>query len=86
MSPNIIDIDQETGQVRQISRDHNSLNLTNMKSKAATTFSGTFLPNGYPESVRKGYLAYTILGNLGAISFTAMGFLSTQCLFVSIGG
>jgi hypothetical protein len=62
------------------------MNYQNMKSSAMTTFSGTFLPNGYPESVRPGYLNFTALGNLGAVSFTAMGFLSTQCLFVSIGG
>ena len=29
-SPNIIDIDNETGEVRQISKDHDSLNFKNV--------------------------------------------------------
>ena len=84
-SPNIIDIDNQTGEVRQISHDHDNINVKNMKSKVKTSFNATFLPSGFPESVLPGYYKYTLLSNIGAISFTAMGFLSTQCLFVSIG-
>ena len=34
-SPNIIDIDIETGQVRQISKDHDSFNLKNLNQTAS---------------------------------------------------
>ena len=29
-SPNVIDIDNETGEVRQISKDHDSVNIKNV--------------------------------------------------------
>ena len=32
-SPNIIDIDHETGEVRQISKDHDSLNYKNLSQQ-----------------------------------------------------
>lgn len=71
--------------MRQISQDHDNINIKNLKSKVKTSFNTTFMPNGYPESVLPGYYKFTLLSNIGAVSFTAMGFLSTQCLFVSIG-
>jgi hypothetical protein len=45
----------------------------------------TFMPNGYPHTVRENYLKFVAVSNIGAISFTAMGFLSTQSLFVALG-
>jgi hypothetical protein len=37
----------------------------------------TFLPNGYPHSVSENYIKFVSVSNVGAIMFTAMGFLST---------
>jgi len=35
--------------------------------------------------VGKGYLYFSVLSNISAISLTCMGFLSTQALFVALG-
>lgn len=47
--------------------------------------TNTFMPNGYPQTVSSNYLPFTIYSNIAAVGFTAMGFLSTQSLFVSLG-
>ena len=43
------------------------------------------MPSGYPNSVAPNYLKFCILSNIGAIGMTAMGFLSTQALFIACG-
>jgi hypothetical protein len=48
--------------------------------------AATFLPADYPESVTKEYLPFTIYSNISSITITAMSFLSTQALFVALGG
>jgi len=45
----------------------------------------TFLPNGYPHTVTDNYFRFATVSNVGAVMFTAMGFLSTQSLFVALG-
>lgn len=50
-SPNIIDIDTESGEVRQVSTDHDRLSYKNLKNEARTKMITTFLPNGFPETV-----------------------------------
>lgn len=84
-SPNIVDIDTDTGNVRQISTDHNEWNLKNFKQQAKTSFNATFMPSGYPNSVTENYLKFCIISNVGAVGMTAMGFLSTQALFIACG-
>jgi hypothetical protein len=84
-SPNIIDIDNETGEVRQISKDHDSLNFKNVSQQTSMKIMSTFLPNDYPNSVTPNYKTFTIASNVGAIAFTTMSFLSTQSLFVALG-
>ena len=84
-SPNIIDIDNETGEVRQISKDHDSLNYKNISQNTSMKVMSTFLPNDYPNSVTENYKNFTIASNVGAVAFTAMSFLSTQSLFVALG-
>ena len=76
-SPNIIDIDNETGEVRQISKDHDSLNYKNISQNTSMKVMSTFLPNDYPNSVTENYKNFTIASNVGAVAFTAMSFLST---------
>jgi len=48
-------------------------------------FMQTFLPNGYPHTVTPNYIQFVKVSNMGGILFTAMGFLSTQSLFVALG-
>lgn len=83
--PNIIDIDRSTGNVRQISTDHDIKNFQSFKNNALLNVMNTFMPNGYPNSVAKDYMKFVCVSNVGAIAFTAMGFLSTQSLFVALG-
>ena len=83
--PNVIDIDTESGEVRQISSDHDSYSVKNMKSVTRAKMITTFLPNGYPKSVGSDYFRFTMVSNAGAVAFTAMSFLSTQALFVALG-
>ena len=52
-SPNIIDIDSESGEVRQISRNHDKRTVFSFIKDAKENMAATFLPNGYPESVSK---------------------------------
>lgn len=75
--PNIIDIDSQTGKVRQISTDHDVKNFKTIYKQTMVNVMNTFLPNGYPNTVSDNYLKFVLVSNLGAISFTAMGFLST---------
>lgn len=84
-APNIIDIDTESGEVRQISSDHDSYSFKNLKAMTRGKLITTFLPNGYPKSVGEDYLRFTTISNVGAMAFTAMSFLSTQALFVALG-
>jgi len=44
------------------------------------------MPADYPESVTKEYLSYTAYGMLSSVTNTAMIFLSTQAMFVALGG
>ena len=46
----------------------------------------TFLPTDYPDSVTKEYFPFTVYSMIGSVSITAMMFLSTQSLFVALGG
>lgn len=48
-------------------------------------FAYYFLPNDYPQSVNPGYLKFSMLISLSAVSITLMSFISTQALFVALG-
>ena len=75
-SPNIIDIDNETGEVRQISRNHDARTLKTFITDARQNILNTFLPNGYPESVSKQYMTFTLASNVGGVAFIIMNLLS----------
>jgi hypothetical protein len=84
MSPNTIEIDKETSNVKLISR-HDKLSLSLIRNKTYIALFETFLPAGYPNSVAEGYLKFSIYNNLSALCITTMSFLSAQSLFVAIG-
>ena len=44
---------------------------------AKVKLMATFLPNDYPNSVGDNYLKFATVSNIGAISFSAMSFIST---------
>ena len=46
----------------------------------------TYLPADYPDSVTSQYLPFTAYSCMGSVCVTAMMFLSTQSLFVALGG
>ena len=46
----------------------------------------TYLPRDYPDSVAKEFLPFTLYSFVGGASTAAMMFLSTQSLFVALGG
>jgi hypothetical protein len=53
------------------------LSFSKIRARTYYNFHETFLPSGYPNSVSKGYLKFTIYSNISIISITAMSFLST---------
>lgn len=62
------------------------MSLTKLLYQTYEKVQETYLPADYPESVKKGYLSYAVYGNISATSLTTMTFLSTQVLFVALGG
>jgi hypothetical protein len=57
-----------------------------MKTQAIEGVQRTYLPTDYPDSVTKEYMPFTMYSQFATIAYTAMGFLSTQSLFVALGG
>ena len=76
-NPNIIDIDSASGNVKQISTTHDQNSLRSIHRNIGGNLKQTFLPNGYPHSVRENYMRFAVFSNIGAVSFTAMSFIST---------
>ena len=83
--PQIVQIDSETKDAKMLTlvrhktmREYRNLTLDKL--------AATFLPADYPESVSKEYLPFTIYSNISSVTITAMSFLSTQALFVALGG
>ena len=60
--------------------------LRGLRLKTMQVVSETYLPKDFPESVSKEFLPFTIYSMIGATSTAAMLFLSTQSLFVALGG
>jgi len=80
-----IQIDGKHKQVTQLTQN-NPRSLREYKERAKDSLIATYLPVDYPDSVTPNYLPFATMSALGAISFTAMHFLSTQSLFVALGG
>jgi hypothetical protein len=58
---------------------------TTQESSISSSIVGTFLPKGYPSTVRKGYDDYVKYQMLASIFATAGGVLSMQSLLYSMG-
>lgn len=85
LQPQVIQIDAFTKEAKLLS-EIPTKNFKSFKHSLHEKLSNTFLPADYPDSVTKEYLPFTIYGNISSISITAMTFLSTQALFVALGG
>jgi len=83
--PQIIQIDGETKEA-QLLTPLQSHSLGTLRHSVHEKVMRTFLPADYPHSVTKEYLPFSIYSNISSISITAMTFLSTQALFVALGG
>lgn len=81
-----MEIDRQTGNIRELVKEDDRMSLKKIWERTKETTIQTFLPAGYPHTVSKEYYDYSIYGNMGTISMTIMMFLSTQALFVALGG
>ena len=69
-----------------LATEKSRMSMKELKYKSLQVFSETYLPKDYPESVSKEFLPFTIYSMIGGTSTAAMLFLSTQSLFVALGG
>ena len=83
--PQIIQIDGKTKEAQMLT-PLQSYSLGSVGHTVHDKMMRTFLPADYPNSVTKEYLPFSIYSNISSISITAMTFLSTQALFVALGG
>lgn len=81
-----IQIDGNDKSVRMLASVKNRLTLNELKQRTVQIIAETYLPKDYPESVSKEFLPFTIASLIGGTSTAAMLFLSTQSLFVALGG
>lgn len=81
-----IQIDGKDKTVSMLVTEKTRMNLHELRQRAVQVLQETYLPKDYPESVGQGYLPFTIYFMIGATSTSAMLFLSTQSLFVALGG
>ena len=64
----------------------NRKTFSEWKAQVKERLIETYLPADYPDSVTKEYFPFTCYSCLGSVCVTAMMFLSTQSLFVALGG
>lgn len=83
--PQVVQIDGNTKEATRLTAIKR-LSLASSMAQVKEKMENTFLPAGYPDSVTKEYLPFTIYSNASSVSITAMTFLSTQALFVALGG
>jgi len=69
-----------------LASEKNKLTWKELKYRLYQIVAETYLPKDYPESVSKEFLPFTIYSLIGGTSTAAMMFLSTQSLFVALGG
>ena len=74
--PHVVEIEKATGKVLYASKVE-KYSLTKLKNESYYGIYETFLPAGYPYSVSKNYLRFTVLTNIAAMCITTMSFLST---------
>lgn len=83
--PQIVQIDAQTNQVSLLTPLRNR-SLRSSASQLQEKLQTVFLPADYPHSVTKEYLPFAIYSNISSLSISAMMFISTQALFVALGG
>jgi hypothetical protein len=81
-----IQIDGLDKSVRMLATEKSKLSLKELKNRLYQIAAATYLPKDYPESVSKEFMPFTIYSMIGGTSCAAMMFLSTQSLFVALGG
>lgn len=81
-----IQIDGKDKSVQMLATEKNRLTPSEVKLRAKQILMDTYLPKDYPDSVAKEFLPFTLYSMIGGISTSAMLFLSTQSLFVALGG
>mmetsp|Transcript_22811 Transcript_22811/g.28252 ORF Transcript_22811/g.28252 Transcript_22811/m.28252 type:complete len:84 (-) Transcript_22811:1158-1409(-) len=79
-------IDGKDKSVSFLATETSILTAKEMKLRAMQIISETYLPKDFPDSVSKEFLPFTIYSLIGSTSTSAMLFLSTQSLFVALGG
>ena len=57
-----------------------------LKERLKQVVKDTYLPKDFPDSVSKRFLPFMVYVQLANTSLAAMVFLSTQSLFVALGG
>ncbi|ETO24229.1 hypothetical protein RFI_12934 [Reticulomyxa filosa] len=60
-------------------------NYKKKKKKKQKKKAGYYLPHGFPQSVTKNYLPYTLYTNMGIIIGSVSGVLATQSLLYALG-
>lgn len=83
--PQIVQIDAETKDAKMLTKVRHKT-IKEYRNLTLEKIAAVYLPSDYPESVTKEYLPFTLYSNLSSITNTAMSFLSTQALFVALGG
>lgn len=83
--PQVVQIDAHTKEATRLTAIKRK-SLAGSMEQVKEKMENTFLPAGYPDSVTKEYLPFTVYSNASSVSITAMTFLSTQALFVALGG
>ena len=79
-------IDGKDKSVNFLVSEKNNITTSYIKQRALQIISETYLPKDFPDSVSKEFLPFTIYSLIGGTSTAAMLFLSTQSLFVALGG
>ena len=79
-------IDGKDKSVQMLVTEQSRLTAKELKLRVMQVLMDTYLPKDYPESVTKEFLPYSLWTMVGSTSMSAMLFLSTQSLFVALGG
>jgi len=81
-----VQIDGKDKSVKFLATEKSRLSLHELKLRTLQVISETYLPKDFPDSVSKEFLPFTIYSLISGVATGAMLFLSTQSLFVALGG
>ena len=66
--------------------EEKKLSISELQKRTKQLLMETYLPKEYPESVAKEFLPFTMYFFVSGVTVSAMVFVSTQSLFVALGG